>query len=141
MLRRAVAHPIVDRTAGYLTRATAGLAKRSGNLQTDTGSYVVYGVQRAAFRAQIETTNVFLTSFVFFTIFILFTVIAVLLIRGFLILAVRLGWIKDENEQVRDFRNGWATVLKGILYRVCLIGYPAVAVFGFWELTQGDSPA
>ncbi len=83
----------------------------------------------------------FLTTFTFFLIFIVFTVIAVQLFRGLLILALRLGWIKDENEQLRDFRNGWATVLKGILYRVCLIGFPAVATYSFWELSQGDSSA
>ena len=141
LLKRAAALPLIDHTTRYLQKAASTIAKRSGNIQTDTGSYVVYGVQRAAFRGQIETTNVFLTTFTFFLIFIVFTVIAVQLFRGLLILALRLGWIKDENEQLRDFRNGWATVLKGILYRVCLIGFPAVATYSFWELSQGDSSA
>jgi hypothetical protein len=132
--------PVIDRVTRFMQK-TPGLVKRSGNLQTNTGSYLVFGVQRVAYQAQIETTNLFLTAFTFFLVFVVATILVVLLFRGLLVLALRAGWVKDENEQIRDFRNGWATVLKGILYRICLIGYPAAVIFGFWELTQGDSPA
>lgn len=33
------------------------------------------------------------------------------------------------------------TVLKGILFRMCLIGHPAITILSFWEFTQNDSPA
>ena len=44
-----------------------------------------------------------------------------------------------KNDKFVDFRNGWQTVLKGILFRVVLIGFPQMMVLSFWELTKRDS--
>jgi hypothetical protein len=40
-----------------------------------------------------------------------------------------------------DFRNGWLTVLKGIMFRMVLIGFPQITILCLWEFTQVDSPA
>jgi len=96
--------------SGPITQGAASLAKRS-NIQTSSGSYLVYGIQRVAFRAGIETTNLFLTGLTFFYIFVIFTAMGVLLFKGFCELAARFGLIKDETFE--DFRRGWTTILKG----------------------------
>ncbi|KAK0615246.1 hypothetical protein B0T17DRAFT_381534 [Bombardia bombarda] len=123
---------------GLVERAASGIAKR-GNVQTFFGSYIVYGIQRVAFRAVIETTNLFMTGLVFFYIFVVITALLVIVFKGILELAFKLHWIK--NETFADFRAGWVTVLKGVLFRVALIGYPQMVVLCVWEFTQNDSPA
>jgi len=46
-----------------------------------------------------------------------------------------------KGDKFKDFRNGWNTVLKGIMFRIILIGYPQMVVLCFWEFTQKDSGA
>ncbi|KAH6683263.1 hypothetical protein B0J14DRAFT_467733 [Halenospora varia] len=131
----------VDHTIKLLTRAHQMLYPRSNNAESSTaaGTYVVKGMKRVAFRAQIEATNLFLTGLAFFCIFIVFTIIFVSLFKGFCELAVRMKWMKSDKFQ--DFRNGWFTVLKGIMFRMVLIGYPQMTILCLWEFTQVDSPA
>ncbi|KAL7629694.1 putative flavin carrier protein 3 [Parahypoxylon ruwenzoriense] len=116
----------------------SSLMKRA-NIQTSYGSYIVYGIQRVAFRAGIESTNLFLTGLVFFYIIMALTTICVVAFKGFCEVAAKNKWIKGD--QFLDFRNGWRTVLKGILFRMALVGHPAVTILAFWEFTQNDSPA
>jgi len=107
--------PYVEPGLGLFKRATAmvprsvtehasGLVKR-GNIKTDYGSYIVYGIQRVAFRAGIETTNVFLTGIVSFYVVMVFAAIIVALFKGFCELAAKARWIKGDT--FLDFRNGW----------------------------------
>lgn len=109
------------------------------NVQTDYGSYVVYGIQRVAFRAGIESTNLFLTGLVFFYIIMALTTLCVIAFKGFCELVTKQGWLKGDT--FLEFRNGWRTVLKGILFRMSLIGHPAITILSLWEFTQNDSPA
>ncbi|KAI1823634.1 hypothetical protein F4861DRAFT_531500 [Xylaria intraflava] len=121
-----------------LASQASGLVKR-GNIKTAYGSYLVYGIQRVAFRAHIETTNLFLTGIVSFYVIMVFTAIIVALFKGACELAAKARWIKGDT--FLEFRNGWLTVLKGILFRLTLIGYAPVTILSFWEFTQRDSPA
>lgn len=141
--------PAIEPTVGVVKRAAGSLAQpvvaravsivKRANLQTSFGSYIVFGIQRVAFRAKIETTNLFLTGLTFFYIFTLFAALGVVLFRGFCEVAWRTNIIKSDKFE--DFRKGWLTMLKGILYRVTLIGFPQIVIFCLWELTQNDSPA
>ena len=133
----AVGKRSVDATIKLLTRAHQQLMKRDGS--TVSGTYVVKGIKRVAFRAGIEATNVFLTGLIFFCVFIIFTTIFVAMFKGFCEVAVRARWMKSDKFE--DFRNGWFTVLKGIMYRMVLIGYPQMSILCLWEFTQIDSPA
>ncbi|EGS20222.1 uncharacterized protein CTHT_0047380 [Thermochaetoides thermophila DSM 1495] len=114
------------------------LAKRA-YIQTSFGSYIVYGIQRVAFRAGIETTNLFLTGLTFFYIFLVITVLGVVAWKIICELAVKAGVMKKDT--FCDFRVGWLTVLKGIMYRLLLIGFPQMTILCLWEFTQNDSPA
>ncbi|KAI1756907.1 hypothetical protein F4782DRAFT_480308 [Xylaria castorea] len=121
-----------------LSNHVSSLAKR-GNVKTSYGTYVVYGIQRVAFRAGIETTNLFLTGIVSFYIVMVIAAILVALFKVTCELAAKARWIKSDT--FPDFRNGWLTVLKGILYRITLIGYAPLTILCLWEFTQRDSAA
>lgn len=146
MLKRAVqlAAPALDlykRAAAMIPNAAGpinSLASR-GNIQTGSGSYIVYGIQRVAFKAMIETTNLFMTGLTFFCIFVIMVTLCVAAFKGFCELAVKHKWMK--NDTFREFRDGWLTVLKGILFRMALIGYPQMTILCLWEFTQNDSAA
>lgn len=129
---------LMRRGAAMVPRATNTLLKRA-NIQTGSGSYIVYGIQRVAFKAGIETTNLFMTGLTFFCLFVIFTILGVAAFKGWCELAAKQKWIKSDT--FLEFRNGWLTVLKGILFRLTLIGYPQMTILCLWEFTQVDSPA
>ncbi|PVH98019.1 TRP-domain-containing protein [Periconia macrospinosa] len=97
------------------------------------------GIERVGFKAHMETTNIFFTGYCFFIIFVLLVVVGVIAFKYICEALVKAG--KMKNDQFTDFRNGWQTVLKGILFRVILIGFPQMMVLCFWELTRRDSAA
>lgn len=129
---------VADYTSGVARRlmvrsnAAATEAQASGNERL-----VVHGIQRVGFKAKIETTNIFFTGYTFFVIFVLFTVIGVVAFKYLCEALVKAN--KMKTDKFVDFRNGWRIVLKGILFRVILIGFPQIMVLAFWELTQRDS--
>ncbi|TVY87121.1 Flavin carrier protein [Lachnellula willkommii] len=137
--KRSIGRRSVDQTIKLLTRAHEIHTRSTSSSTSQAGTYVVKGMKRVAFRADIEATNLFLTGLAFFCIFIVFTIIFVALFKGFCELAVRMKWMK--NDKFQDFRNGWFTVLKGIMFRMVLIGYPQMTILCLWEFTQVDSPA
>lgn len=129
-------------TSRLMTHASSLLGKRTNNDMTGAESLqviTVRGIERVGFKARIDITNIFMTGYIFFIIFILFVVLAVALFKGVIELLVRAGRMK--NDKFQDFRNGWTTVLKGILFRCVLIGFPQMVVLCFWELTKRDSAA
>ncbi|KAL2017982.1 hypothetical protein VTK56DRAFT_1362 [Thermocarpiscus australiensis] len=115
-----------------------GLTRRA-NIQTSSGSYIVYGIQRVAFKAGIESTNLFMTGLVFFCLLVFFVSLSVAAFKGLCELAVQKKWM--ANDTFLEFRNGWLTVLKGILFRLTLIGFPQMTILCLWEFTQKDSAA
>ncbi|UKZ73045.1 hypothetical protein TrVFT333_000684 [Trichoderma virens FT-333] len=129
---------LIKRGVAMMPKPAVQLLKR-GNVMTGSGSYVVFGIQRVAFKAGIESTNLFMTGLVFFWIFALIVAGAVAAFKGFLEILAKRGIMK--NDRFLEFRNGWITVLKGILFRVCLIGFPQMTILCLWEFTQRDSAA
>lgn len=131
---------VVRRSVGEVAEHASNIAKRS-YIMTSYGSYVVYGIQRVGFRARIETTNLFLTSLTFFYFLALFTTVGVILFKLGCELAIKMNLVKGET--FSEFRNGWLTSLKGILFRLTLVCFPQLAVFCLWEFTPiaRDSPA
>jgi hypothetical protein len=133
---------VATTTVDLFTRAVAmmpaTISKRA-NIATSSGSYIVFGIQRVAFRAKIESTNLFMTGLAFFCVFVLLTVLGVAAFKGYCELAVKRKWM--DSEKFLEFRNGWFTVLKGILFRLTLIGFPQMTILCLWEFTQVDSPA
>jgi len=105
-----VAHRL-SQAYGELTKRTSGSVTPSANKVV-----IVAGIKRVGFRANIETTNIFLTGLIFFMVFVFFTAVAVALFKAFCELAVKWGWFKGNKFE--DFRTGWKVVLKGILFRM-----------------------
>ncbi|KAF2871515.1 hypothetical protein BDV95DRAFT_594620 [Massariosphaeria phaeospora] len=100
---------------------------------------VLRGMERVGFKASIESTNIFFTGYTFFIIFVLVVVLGVIIFKYVCEGLVKAGRMKSDK--FVDFRNGWRTVLRGILFRVILIGFPQMMVLCFWELTRRDSAA
>lgn len=115
------------------------MLSRRDDSTTNTNQPVVSGITRVGFRAGIEPTNIFLTGLGFFVAFIVAVALAIVAFKGFCELATKRGWFKGDKFQ--DFRTGWKVVLKGILFRIILIGYTQMAVLCLWELTVRDSAA
>lgn len=76
----------------------------------------VRGIERVGFRAGIEISNIFMTGYTFFIIFVILIVLGVLIFKGVCEALVKTGRLKDNKFQ--DFRSGWTTILKGILFRI-----------------------
>ncbi|PWW76632.1 TRP-domain-containing protein [Tuber magnatum] len=117
-----------------------GLEPRSNNdngLNENTETLKVWGIKRVSFKAKIEATNFFMTGLAFLVAFLFFVALGVCAFKAMCELAAKMQWIKGTKFQ--DFRNGWMTVLKGIMYRLVLIGYPQMAILCLWELTVRDS--
>ncbi|EXL54285.1 hypothetical protein FOCG_07359 [Fusarium oxysporum f. sp. radicis-lycopersici 26381] len=129
---------LVEGAFDSVTHGLGAITKRA-NIQLGTGSYVVYGIQRAAFRAKIESTNVFMTSLTLFYCLAAFVIVAVAAAKAILQWCIRQKW--TESERALDFCSSWLNILKGILLRVTLIASPPMTIFSLWELTQVDSPA
>ncbi|KIY03268.1 uncharacterized protein Z520_01735 [Fonsecaea multimorphosa CBS 102226] len=117
------------------------LAKRQSSATTTAVANVkvVRGIDRVGFRAGIEQTNIFMTGLIFF-VFILFLVaVLVALTKVVLDGCARAGWMKSDK--FLEFRNGWKIVIKGILFRLVLLGFVQMSVLCLWELVERDSAA
>jgi len=127
----------LDAIVNFAKRGLPSLMKRAD--ESTQKATIVRGIERVGFRAKIEPTNIFLTGLGIFVAFIIIVVLCVAIFKGFCELAAKQGWIKGDK--FLDFRNGWKVVLKGILFRIVLIGYTQMSVLCLWELTRRDSVA
>ncbi|PGH08447.1 hypothetical protein GX51_01275 [Blastomyces parvus] len=117
------------------------LLKRTNNEKSrdKADPIVVRGIERVGFRADIENTNIFMTGLIFFVVFVGIVLGLVALFKAYCEVASKKGWIKGDKFQ--DFRNGWKVIMRGILFRLVLIGFPQMCILCLWELTKRDSPA
>ncbi len=46
-----------------------------------------------------------------------------------------------KQHKFNEFRQQWATIIKGTLFRLALIALPQVSLLTLWEFTERDSPA
>lgn len=123
-----------------VVRGVKDIIRRAANTGTDASKTIeVRGIKRVGFRSKIEPTNIFMTGLIFFMVFVVLISACVALFKAFCEAAVKAGWFKGDKFE--DFRQGWKIVLKGILFRAVLIGYPQIAILCLWELTQRDSAA
>ena len=122
------------------TEYAMDLVKRQAAPQTGgstTKTVTVRGIERVGFKAQIESSNIFMTGYIFFIVFVILVVVGVTAFKWILEALAKSGKVKGDKFQ--DFRNGWTTVLKGILFRLILIGFPQMVVLCLWQLTVRNS--
>lgn len=130
----------LDTTSSLMKRAAEPLLKRGADSQKATSeTKVVRGIERVAFEAGIEKTNVFLTGLIFFVFFVAVVMIIVAAFKGICELLAKNG--KMANDKFSDFRNGWKLVARGILFRLTFIGFAQMCVLCLWEFTERDSAA
>lgn len=115
-------------------RAFEHIAARSNNdnaIAETTNKVVLRGMERVGFRAGIEPTNIFFTGYCFFVIFVILVVAGVCIFKLVLDALVKAGRMSDGKFQ--DFRTGWLTVLKGILFRIVSFTIPFYGVLFYNE--------
>lgn len=109
----------------------------------DTSSYqplMVKGIERVAFKAGIEQTNLFLTSYSMYIIFAFVVVVFFLAFRAIVELLVKKQKMGMQNK-LSVFREHWKSMLKKVVLCLIVMGYPALIALSLWELTMRDSPA
>jgi hypothetical protein len=122
LLTRAASYGFDIYTAPLETRSlySGPLRLRSNNdngLNEGTQKTVkVWGIKRVSFKAKIEATNFFMTGLAFLVAFLALVALGVCAFKWLCEFASKMQWIKGTKFQ--DFRNGWTTVLKGIMYRL-----------------------
>ena len=113
------------------------LSRRDGGNEPLKPGIVVRGIERVAFRAGSEVTNIFLTGLVFFAVFVIIVMMVSLLIASYeLIVRSR----KTRFQTFKDFKES-KPLTKSIMLRVLVIGYAQMCTLSLWELTQRDSAA
>ncbi|KAK6365907.1 putative flavin carrier protein 3 [Exophiala oligosperma] len=141
--KRALKRSLQSMTAAiaYASRGARYLAKRAdgkdGAAVADT--VVVRGIDRVGFRAGIEQTNIFMTGLIFFVFILFMTALLVSLTKTILDGCAKAGWMKSDK--FLEFRNGWKIVIKGILFRLVLLGFVQMSILCLWELVERDSAA
>ncbi|AAS52326.2 ADR407Cp [Eremothecium gossypii ATCC 10895] len=113
--------------------------------ERDTESFfnkilVLHGIQRVAFKAGIELSNVFLTGICFFLFFVVVVVISLAAFKAIVELLTRFRMFRESTKFV-EYRRCWAHIIKGTLFRIAIIAFPQVSLLSIWEFTQADSPA
>ena len=118
------------------------ISKRQSSTATssaDLKNVIVRGIERVGFRAHIEQTNIFMTGMIFFIGVLIIASICVALVKAAIEGAAKAGWMKSDK--FRDFRNGWRIVIKGILFRLVLLGFVQMSVLCLWQIVERDSAA
>ncbi|CZR61622.1 related to Calcium_related spray protein [Phialocephala subalpina] len=122
--------------------AAHSLSQRSATIaSTASGEYIVTGIDRVAYLENMEPTNLFFTSLTFYCIFVIFSLLVVGIFKAVCELAIRQNRITSNSHLYHIVRNDWRATLKGVIFRVILIGYLPMALLSLWEFTQNDSPA
>ncbi|KAJ6084218.1 TRP-domain-containing protein [Penicillium sp. IBT 16267x] len=94
------------------------------------------GINRMAYRARIEPTNIFMTSY---SVFIFFGCLTILAVLAFKYACRALGKANKLPDRLRFVASGLHATSRGILLRFLTLVTPSAAVFCFWEFTRLDS--
>lgn len=102
------------------------LSKRADEGSSSTGAQVtvVRGIERVGFRAGIETTNIFATAYIFFVLFSIVVIGCAVLFKLMVEVLEKTGRL--QNNKLREFREKWRAVFKGIIIRIVSVVQLAV---------------
>lgn len=98
---------------------------------------VLRGIQRVAYLASIEITDVFLTGICFLFFFAFVMMVCLMLFKAIIEILTRSKVM--HAEKFNEYRHHWGHIIKGSLYRLLIIAFPQVSVLCIWELTTRDS--
>ncbi|EEB09462.1 Trp-like ion channel Pkd2 [Schizosaccharomyces japonicus yFS275] len=111
--------------------------RTSYSSSSSTSSTTLHGIDRVAYRAGIETTNLFMTGLAFFVILLGFTLILVIVFRVLLELGLLFRSIHDSR--ALELRVRCNAISKGFFYRVVYVSFTQMAVLSMWEIYTRDS--
>ena len=134
--------PAIHWGARQISKRQSTTSSTSGSSTTtssDLKNVIVRGIDRVGYRAHIEQTNIFMTGLIFFVAVLIIAAILVALAKAAIEGAAKAGWMKSDK--FRDFRNGWRIVIKGIIFRLVLLGWVQMAILCLWQLVERDSAA
>jgi hypothetical protein len=127
-----------SKSVQVLKRSTATLARRAHSDEVAaSGEYIVRGIDRVAFLAEIASTNVFFTSLTFLCIFIMFTLLGVVVFKYACEFAINKKWMADTRFQ--NLRENYHVALKGVIFRIVLMGFLPMTALCLWEFSEVDS--
>lgn len=98
---------------------------------------VLRGVQRVAYLAKIEITDLFMTGIMFTIFFGFVMVVCLMLFKAVIEICIR-SKIMNEGK-FNEYRQQWSFIIKGALYRLLLVAFPQIAVLCLWEFYEHDS--
>lgn len=118
---------VLDQTSLYTTN------------EDDVGSkiLVLRGIQRVAYLAGIEISNIFMTSIIFFLFVGFVLIVFVTLFKGAVEVLVRSGALNPGK--LSAFRSHWVSIIKGLLYRLMNITFSQISLMCIFEFTRHDS--
>lgn len=100
---------------------------------------VLQGVKRAAFLADVEISNLFMTAVAFFVFIGIFLVIALMLLKAILELSARTN--NANAEKFKDYRENFHGYTKASLFRYFYVGFAMLSFFCLWEFTNRENAA
>jgi hypothetical protein len=144
---RTMAVDAVRRSGAIFKRATSSNTTSSASSVTTNEkdpnlasmTLVLRGMQRVAYLANIELSNVFLTGITFFIVLGIIIILVLAAFKGIIELLVKMGAI--HHDKFMDYRQNWRVITKGVLFRLFLVGFAQLSVLCLWELVEQDSPA
>lgn len=98
---------------------------------------VLRGIQRVAYLAKIEITDLFMTGIMFTIFFGFVMVVCLMLFKAVIEICIR-SKIMNEGK-FNEYRQQWSFIIKGALYRLLLVAFPQIAVLCLWEFYEHDS--
>lgn len=98
---------------------------------------ILRGIQRVAYLAGIEITNLYMTGIIFLFFFAFVAVVCMMFFKAIIEILVRSK--KMSEGKFAEYRQQWPNIIKGALYRLLLVSFPQVSVLGFWQFTAHDS--
>lgn len=98
---------------------------------------ILRGIQRVAYLAGIEVTDLFLTSIIFLLFFVFVLIVAISTFKGLIEIAIRSKMMREGR--FNEYRHQWSHIVKGSLYRLLQIALPSLSVMCLWEFTRNDS--
>ncbi|OBA19501.1 hypothetical protein METBIDRAFT_79519 [Metschnikowia bicuspidata var. bicuspidata NRRL YB-4993] len=98
---------------------------------------ILRGIQRVSYLAGIEITSLFMTAMMFLIFFAFVLIVCMTFFKAIVEICIRSN-IMPEGK-FNEYRQHWASIIKGALYRLLLVALPQIVVFGFWEFTVRDS--
>lgn len=98
---------------------------------------ILRGIQRVAYLAGIEITDLYMTGIIFLLFFAFLVVVCMMFFKAIIEILIRSK--KMSKGKFAEYRQQWSNIIRGAMYRLLLVAFPQISVLGFWEFTVHDS--